>query len=118
MNTTSKFDPSVQIWVDFGALQEAYTNRTHLRQKVKDHRVDVERARKDVSIFGIYEDCGDAYYGWLDTEITTHRVLTERKVSAERRFKSLKLTFLETYGDQARLIILAHLPGFRPEDIE
>lgn len=105
----------MQIWIDLGGVLEAHKNRAYRREQAKKSRDEAQQAKKQASRWGMFEDCGDSYQSASDEAEGCHQATWNAKVDAEKNFKKLKLTFLETYPGRAELILATYLPGFQAD---
>lgn len=109
---------NTQMFIDFGRIVEAYHVRKKMRENVKSYKESLERERKDLRTFGMYEDCGDSYQSSFDQAQGEFSASKAYKINAEKRFKFLKLTFLETYGQDGQDLLRQHLPELVIEDFQ
>jgi len=88
---------------DLGGLTIAYGERARARQKLKEARVELQNARKELGIMGGYSDCGDFYQTLFDrAEATLNKCLAE-KVSKEKHFKKLCHEYDEAGGNRSTI---------------
>lgn len=93
---------SEKMYVEMGRLMEAHSNRAFSRERAKATAQAVKAAEADRRQFGCFEDCGDAYETWLVDAKSAHAESVRAKVSSEKRFKSLRLGFEETFGEDGK----------------
>ena len=82
-------------------MLEAHSARHHARSKIAALQSGLKTAERDRSNFGHYDDCGAFYQEEYAAAKAKHDAGIERKVSAEKHFKKMKLTFIENHPDFA-----------------
>lgn len=102
-----------QALIDIGKILEARNNKLFVSKKYKENFRDVEKnfesAKKDLSIFGMYEDCGSSYEmsyenakGALEASKTNLSLI----ISFEKHFKKLRHEFNEKHPEYVDLLNL------------
>jgi hypothetical protein len=86
------------------AVAKAHAVRAHCRDAAKTAKVAQEEATKDCMRFGRYADCGPSYDAALDTAKGVFSTAVSAKISAERAYKKVKLTAVETHPGLAPII--------------
>jgi mevalonate kinase len=89
----------MNVYIEIGRVLEAHNNRFYVRQKNRQNPSNVDVALRDYHNFGMYEDCGDFYKEEYERAKENARTFLSMKVSAEKHYKKMYLTFKETYPD-------------------
>lgn len=61
-----------------------------MEQKIKEQRIRVVDAHKDVQALGHFEDCGDHYHSKLQEECAVLDKMVSWKISTEKYMKKLQ----------------------------
>lgn len=89
----------MDAYLEMGRVLDAHNQRHWMRGKLRAVAPNVERARKELNDFGMYADCGTFYTGEYESAKAVAQEYLSLKISIEKYFKKLKLTFMETYPD-------------------
>ena len=90
--------------IALGRVLEAHDARSRARHAIKPLKNELEVAKEKAFHYGMFEDCGDFY---VEQKALAEREVSNAvsaKIAAERRYKGMKLTFLETYPAFAGLL--------------
>ncbi|MGL4583645.1 MAG: hypothetical protein ACRCVU_11775 [Flavobacterium sp.] len=61
-----------------------------MQEKIKEQKLNVQQAVKDVSHLGHFEDCGDYYHSKLNKEQAILVMMVSWKASTEKYMKKLQ----------------------------
>lgn len=102
-----------QALIDIGKILEARSSKLFLSKKYKELykniQNEVESAKKDLSIFGMYEDCGSSYEAWYENakgKMEASRESLSLLISFEKHLKKLKHEFKEKHPEYIDLLNL------------
>ena len=85
------------MYILLGRILEARASRAYIRTKLKEQKLEVEKAEKDCAEYGHFHSCGDFYHTALAEAKERFSSLLGLKISFEKNYKKLRLTFEETY---------------------
>ncbi len=88
---------SAEAWIELGRVLEAHSTRAFLRAGLTGAAAAKELAAKERAWGGGFEDCGAFYREGLARAEGGLSGAVEAKISQEKRYKSLKLAFLERF---------------------
>lgn len=86
-----------EAFIALGRVLEAHEVRYRARRDILYYKGELASAERDYRALGYFEDCGDYYE---QEKLFAERVVSQavsRKIDAEKRYKAMKLTFLEMY---------------------
>lgn len=95
---------SVEELTSLVAVSKAYGARTEARAKAKRSKLVVAEAKKDASMFGGYEDCGDSYTARLDEANGAFDAAVSGEIATEKAFKRVRLSAIERHPRLEQLI--------------
>jgi 2,4-dienoyl-CoA reductase-like NADH-dependent reductase (Old Yellow Enzyme family) len=87
----------VEAWFEMGRVLEAHSTRAFLRSRLIGLTTEKDKAERDERWGGGFEDCGDFYREMLAVAKAALSQCVSAKISQEKRYKALKLTFLERF---------------------
>ncbi len=102
-----------QALIDIGKVLEARSSKLFMSKKYKENYKNAEQelagAKKDLSIFGMYEDCGPSYeaaYEEAKGRMDASRTNLALMISFEKHYKKLKHEFNEKHPEYVELLNL------------
>jgi hypothetical protein len=93
------------------SVAKAYGVRSVARSRAKEAKTAKERARKELSHYGGFADCGDSYQSSYDEASGVFDAAVSAEISSEKAYKKARLTAIERHPRLAELI-----PRFVHED--
>nr|WP_250808465.1 hypothetical protein [Neorhizobium tomejilense] len=86
------------------SVAKAHGTRAVARNAAVTAKAEVEEAANDLRRFGMFSDCGPSYESAKDAADGVLRHAVSKKIRAERAYKKVRLTAIETYPGIEALI--------------
>lgn len=83
-----------------GRLEVAHSNRAFMRKRAKATSTSLLAAKKNVSTFGMFEDCGPSYEADYAQAQGEHQQATANEIACEKFYKKCKHELLEAGAPQ------------------
>jgi len=88
-------------YIMIGRVLETHDTRHFFRKEILEYERRKESAAEDLRAFGMYDDCGESYREAGAAADAALRDSIDRKVRAEKHFRSRRLDFVERYPELA-----------------
>ena len=97
-----------------GMVMSAHNNRAFCRMKAITASGEKKDARKDLSEFGSFEDCGPSYESMHEEARGRFNEAVKAKVAAEKYYKKTKSDFITSFPQYTN-VLEAMMPGSTQE---